>query len=125
MSDFVLRETSYTTTSPFTSTSTSLRWYGSVVFYFLGPIDFLLEKLALLLSCFSRAIRQVHFQIQSVTQDVIADQIDVLVKTLRLSQYLYQLPKTLPGALRRKLCIAIAVIADPKVCFSSLQCSSH
>ncbi|CAN8027928.1 unnamed protein product [Ixodes persulcatus] len=55
--------------------------------------------------------------IQKVSRDVIADQIDALVNALRLSSFLTLFPRALPGALKRKLCIALAIIADPKVLF--------
>ncbi|EEC04725.1 ABC transporter, putative, partial [Ixodes scapularis] len=53
--------------------------------------------------------------IQKVSRDVIVDQIDALVNVLRLGSFLTSFPRTLPAALKRKLCIALAIIADPKI----------
>ncbi|CAN8004393.1 unnamed protein product, partial [Ixodes hexagonus] len=53
--------------------------------------------------------------IQKIARDVITDQIDAVVKALRLGDHLTNYPKALPGALKRKLCLALAIIADPKI----------
>ncbi|XP_075556619.1 phospholipid-transporting ATPase ABCA3-like [Dermacentor variabilis] len=53
--------------------------------------------------------------LQRVTPDAIAEQVELLLKSLHLGSHLHSFPRTLPAGFKRKLCLAISVIADPKV----------
>ncbi|XP_077523115.1 phospholipid-transporting ATPase ABCA3-like, partial [Amblyomma americanum] len=53
--------------------------------------------------------------VQRIAPDAIAEQIELLLKALHLGSHLHSFPRLLTGTLRRKLALAIAIIADPKV----------
>ncbi|XP_064476771.1 ATP-binding cassette sub-family A member 2-like isoform X2 [Ornithodoros turicata] len=54
-------------------------------------------------------------KIQGLTLDVLVEQIDIVVKQLRLADALKLYPRAMNCGLKRKLCMAIAVIAEPKI----------
>ncbi|XP_077548322.1 phospholipid-transporting ATPase ABCA3-like [Haemaphysalis longicornis] len=53
--------------------------------------------------------------VQRVSQDSLVEQIEVLVKSLHFGQHLNNFPRTLSGTMKKKLSLAIAIVADPKV----------
>ncbi|KAH7941968.1 hypothetical protein HPB49_019028 [Dermacentor silvarum] len=53
--------------------------------------------------------------VQRVAPEAIAEQVEVLVKSLHFASHLHSLPRALPSGIRKKLGLAIAIIADPKV----------
>ncbi|KAL1476309.1 hypothetical protein MTO96_036604, partial [Rhipicephalus appendiculatus] len=53
--------------------------------------------------------------VQRVAPDAIAEQVELLVRSLHFASHLYSFPRKMPKTVRKKLCLAIAIIADPKV----------
>ncbi|KAH6925381.1 hypothetical protein HPB50_004508 [Hyalomma asiaticum] len=53
--------------------------------------------------------------IQLIATETIAEQVEVILRTLHFGPHINSFPRSLPQGLKRKLCLAIAVIADPKV----------
>ncbi|KAH7986319.1 hypothetical protein HPB52_025062 [Rhipicephalus sanguineus] len=53
--------------------------------------------------------------IQRISTDTIAEQVEIIIKSLHFGPHINSFPRALPQGFRRKLCIAITVIADPKV----------
>ncbi|XP_075723982.1 phospholipid-transporting ATPase ABCA3 [Rhipicephalus microplus] len=59
--------------------------------------------------------------VQRVAPDAIAEQVELLVRSLHFASHLNSFPRKMPKTVRRKLCLAIAIIADPKTSFHVLQ----
>ncbi|XP_050037912.2 phospholipid-transporting ATPase ABCA3-like [Dermacentor andersoni] len=53
--------------------------------------------------------------VQRVAPEAIAEQVELLVKTLHFGSHLHSLPRAMPSGVKRKLALAIAILADPKV----------
>ncbi|KAH8029210.1 hypothetical protein HPB51_023775 [Rhipicephalus microplus] len=53
--------------------------------------------------------------IQRISAETIAEQVEIIIKSLHLGPHINTFPRALPQGFRRKLCLAITVIADPKV----------
>ncbi|XP_075554666.1 phospholipid-transporting ATPase ABCA3-like [Dermacentor variabilis] len=53
--------------------------------------------------------------VQRVAPEAIAEQIELLVKSLHFGSHLHSLPRAMPSGVKRKLVLAIAILADPKV----------
>ncbi|KAL1466385.1 hypothetical protein MTO96_042770 [Rhipicephalus appendiculatus] len=53
--------------------------------------------------------------IQLMPTETIAEQVEIIIKSLHFGPYINSFPRALPQGFRRKLCLAITVIADPKV----------
>ncbi|KAH9366992.1 hypothetical protein HPB48_022660 [Haemaphysalis longicornis] len=87
------------------------------VLYILLDLDIFARHMLTNANCTRFSSRQnfLLLKVQRVSQDSLVEQIEVLVKSLHFGQHLNNFPRTLSGTMKKKLSLAIAIVADPKV----------